>query len=670
MKTLPLIKRLLSKFKKKSSLNANPPITELDPCSHHQNDQKLLMRCICKIHSPAMILISVTSLTGLVSYRFYNQPELAVGTISPSKIVAPSDGRFVDQKTTNKKIREIRQGFLKVYKENLRVTDDLKLRLQNQLQQIDNLRQSKEQLTKVPTDIISITTQEDLYSLPQEQWQQIISAVKSVPDSKNTVASFSDKKEQQLWNYRQKVTPEEFELFLQRLEYNRQQYQLFQRKLRKEAIKSLNNTETKIVLNLEQQSWEKMKQKILKAQNLILTQGIYDHFSSQLKYNTATLHLQDSFSEPLNHIGAKLLIPYLEKNLIVDKEKSLAQQKKEEQNIKPVIVSRKKGEIIVDEGEEISQEAFILLDNYGLSRRGINFAGVATSGAFVSVSIFFFMVIVDKMKKKLRRRDQILLWLLTVSVPIINLFNTNYNSLPIVGFLTSTFYGPTLAVSQVVIITGLSLFQTNMANWESFIPSLTSALVASIMASRLHSREELAFLGAGIGLTQGSVYWIISLLNNSTASLSWYAILPNVVWYGTVGLTYTVLALGISPYLERLFDLITPIRLSELSNPNRPLLKRLATEAPGTFQHTMFVASLAEAAARRLYCNVELVRAGTLYHDIGKMHDPLGFIENQMGGPNKHDQINDPWKSADIIKKHVSEGIAIAKKMRFTSSYL
>jgi len=128
------------------------------------------------------------------------------------------------------------------------------------------------------------------------------------------------------------------------------------------------------------------------------------------------------------------------------------------------------------------------------------------------------------------------------------------------------------------------------------------------------------------------------------------------------GVASIVIAIGISPYLERFFDLITPIRLAELSNPNLPLLKRLATEAPGTFQHTMFVASLAEAAARELNCNVELVRAGTLYHDIGKMHDPLGFIENQMGGPNKHDEIDDPWVSAELIKKHVSQGLVMAKK--------
>jgi hypothetical protein len=183
-----------------------------------------------------------------------------------------------------------------------------------------------------------------------------------------------------------------------------------------------------------------------------------------------------------------------------------------------------------------------------------------------------------------------------------------------------------------------------------------------MMAGRMRSREELALLGMAVGLIQGGVFLIITLIPSAAVGSVWYTVLQEAALYGLAGLSWSVVAIGISPYLERLFDLITPIRLAELSNPNRPLLKQLATEAPGTFQHTLFVASLAEAAARELHCNVELVRAGTLYHDIGKMHDPLGFIENQMGDPNKHDEINDPWKSAQIIKKHVTEGLVIARK--------
>ena len=210
-------------------------------------------------------------------------------------------------------------------------------------------------------------------------------------------------------------------------------------------------------------------------------------------------------------------------------------------------------------------------------------------------------------------------------------------------------------------MSSLVLFTSETPSWEYLLGGIAGSIVAALIAGRLRSREELALLGAGVGLVQGIVYLIVYLIVSPGARW-WNVLLPSMAICSVSGVAWSIVALGISPYLERLFDLVTPIRLAELSNPNRPLLKRLATEAPGTFQHTMFVSSLGEAAARELHCNVELVRAGTLYHDIGKMHDPLGFIENQMGGPNKHDKINDPWQSADIIKKHVSEGLVLARK--------
>lgn len=99
-----------------------------------------------------------------------------------------------------------------------------------------------------------------------------------------------------------------------------------------------------------------------------------------------------------------------------------------------------------------------------------------------------------------------------------------------------------------------------------------------------------------MGLTQGLIYLII----NTAIVPFWYSALGGAALSALPGIVWSIMAIGISPYLERLFDLVTPIRLAELANPNRPLLKRLAQEAPGTFQHTQFVATLAEAAARSL----------------------------------------------------------------------
>jgi hypothetical protein len=228
--------------------------------------------------------------------------------------------------------------------------------------------------------------------------------------------------------------------------------------------------------------------------------------------------------------------------------------------------------------------------------------------------------------------------------------------------LVGGFYSPVLGIASVSLLTGL-VGSGIKSGWDYLLAGSAGGLLAAALSGKMRSREEQALLGGGVGLTQGAVYFILNSIANSATGVIGGS-LANATICGLLGLAASVLALGISPYLEHLFDLITPIRLAELSNPNRPLLKRLASETPGTFQHTIFVANLAEAAARELGSNVELVRAGTLYHDIGKMHDPLAFIENQMGSANKHDEINDPWVSAEIIKKHVSEGLVMARKHR------
>jgi len=106
---------------------------------------------------------------------------------------------------------------------------------------------------------------------------------------------------------------------------------------------------------------------------------------------------------------------------------------------------------------------------------------------------------------------------------------------------------------------------------------------------------------------------------------------------------------------------VSDVSLLELSNTNSKLLKRLADKAPGTFNHSLQVANLAEAAANEVNANALLVRAGALYHDIGKMLNPFYFTENQISGVNRHDDL-EPEDSARIIVNHVLNGIEIARK--------
>jgi uncharacterized domain HDIG len=128
-------------------------------------------------------------------------------------------------------------------------------------------------------------------------------------------------------------------------------------------------------------------------------------------------------------------------------------------------------------------------------------------------------------------------------------------------------------------------------------------------------------------------------------------------------LVATVIVLGSFSVLGNLFGILTPPQLSELVNPSQPLLRRLLIETPGTYHHSLMVGNLAERAASAIGADPLLTRVASYYHDIGKLANPLAFIENQAGGENIHDQL-EPEVSATILKQHVRDGVDLAYKAR------
>jgi hypothetical protein len=122
----------------------------------------------------------------------------------------------------------------------------------------------------------------------------------------------------------------------------------------------------------------------------------------------------------------------------------------------------------------------------------------------------------------------------------------------------------------------------------------------------------------------------------------------------SAGLTFFLL-----PVAESITHITTDLTLLELSDPSRPLLRRLSLEAPGTYAHSVAMANLVEAACNRIGANGLLGRVGCYYHDIGKVKNPMYFVENQIPGNNPHDRLR-PLQSAQIIKAHVTDGLALA----------
>ncbi|MBD2462724.1 HDIG domain-containing protein [Oscillatoria sp. FACHB-1407] len=618
---------------------------------------------------PLILGLAIVSLTSAIGYRFYNEPQLAVDTIAPQTLRAPDSARVEDTETTKANQQEARLGSAPVLMIDQAINQEIYDDLQRLVEEAKTLRSQVGQFPFVETSILSTSTQIYLRQAPDQEWQSAIAAAQSnapvgLPPTNDTDGIVNSSRQVaivELQNYRRTNPPEDFVALRQVVSRARQRYATAVAKF--SAPEASNHFYDASLLNLTDAEWNETVAAVRRGLERMLWQGIAPGASDELLQNAIRVQLADSTPAVGSALANRMLRAVVQANLVPDVEKTRLRAEQAARDVEPVIVEIRRGEVIVEQGEMITQSNFVLLDYFNMSQRGINWLGLVGFGALVAGGVLVFVAIERRFHPGLRRRDHGLIWLLVLTAPMIVALEIPTTSLPLVGLLVGSFYGSVLGVAVVGLL-GIALPIGMDIGARQLIASAIAGLLGAAMAGRLRSREELAMLGGAVGLTQGVVYLILSLIFSVAPSPVWYAVLTAAALQGLLGVACSIVALGLSPYLENLFDLITPIRLAELSNPNRPLLKRLASEAPGTFQHTLFVASLAEAAARALGCNVELVRAGTLYHDIGKMHDAMGFIENQMGKPNKHDAINNPWKSCNIIKKHVSEGLVMAKKYR------
>ncbi|MEB3181455.1 MAG: HD family phosphohydrolase [Nostocaceae cyanobacterium] len=628
--------------------------------------------------SPAMFVIAVVSLTGVMGHRLYNQPKLKVGTVAPQTIKAPKSDRIEDKKQTQANREAASTKSLPILMLDAGVNEKIEQNLQKILHQGSEIRGVAGAFPFGETVVLSLQSQRYLRSCSETEWLALLKVLQDNPQQNYRLptANFILKQEtpefsqalSELQAYRITSSFQNLSTLMGNISQIREKYAQADRKLVKLNNELPNAVYDNSLLNLSDEDWLKTQTGIHTSATRILAQGIPAGLPKEILQDAVNLHLESLVPKEAEPLASKMLLSVFQPNLKKDVEQTRIQAAKAAAAVTPVMVDVKQGEVIVHQGQEITEWDFVVLDHYGLSRREINGRGLLLLGIAVTGAVGVFVFVERQTKVRLRQRDCLLVLLLTLSTPLLVTMGVPYTAWSAIALLLGSFYGSTLGVTVVGLLMVLLPISLEIG-WLHILAGAAGGILGSWMAGKLRSREELALLGIAIGLTEGGVYLLINLLISAASGSISYTVLQEAALFSLSGLAWSIVALGLSPYLEQLFDLVTSIRLSELANPNRPLLQKLATYTPGTFQHTLFVATLAEAAAKALGCNVELVRSGTLYHDIGKMHDPLGFIENQMGGPNKHDtDIKDPWKSAEIIKKHVTQGLVIARKYRLPTA--
>jgi cyclic-di-AMP phosphodiesterase PgpH len=627
------------------------------------------------------ILLAVVLLTAALGQRFYNQPGIRVGEPAPETFLARESVTLVDQATTEANRQAARNGALQVLVPERETNIKIKHETDLLLQKGTAIRTQAGTFPFAPTTQLSTTSQHYLRQASEREWQSVWALAQradmtvvllrqgtplggALQQQLNNLSQEQRSALEELLRYRQRTSATSLTQLGQFILTSRQNYSQAQA-----TLKAFSNNQPKPAFDLDLLSvtpfeWQQVQYAVRLVLHRMLTQGIYQGMPDDLMKQAIETQLQGGTLPPaLEPMAARILATVVQPNLVEDPERTRERATQVVNEVKPVTVSASQGEVIVGRGQKITQENFVLLDYFKLTRRRVNWLGFIGFGALIALVCSAFLWFDHQQLHSLRQRDHVMILLLLLGIAALIPMGMAPLGLPAVGLLVASFYGTVLG-TIVIGILGVLLSLGAKVSVGPVLAGTIAAWVGAWIAPKLRSREEFALLGFLVGLTQGVAYLLMTLMFNSVSLSAWYNLLKHSALQGLYGVAWSIVALGMSPYLETLFDIVTPIRLAELANPNRPLLKRLAAEAPGTFQHTLFVANLAEAAARALGHNVELVRTGTLYHDIGKMHDPLGFIENQMGGPNKHDLINDPWVSVDIIKKHVTKGIEMARQYR------
>lgn len=334
-----------------------------------------------------------------------------------------------------------------------------------------------------------------------------------------------------------------------------------------------------------------------------------------------------------------------------------------------------KGERIIDRGEKVTPQLYTVLqtyermarerykavkgDHYPIVGRTLLIA-VLFSGFFVYV--YFFR---PRTYRDLRKMFFLLLFMTVFTAGALVVKDTSANAIYLIPFATvpiiiSTFIDSRTAFMANVLVV-LTCALAVPAPLEFIVLNVIAGIVAIVSVRSLLRRSQLVQCAFYVFMTYCLIYMGMTILTNGSLMGVSKQMFMNFALNGLI-LSFNYVLVFV---LERIFGFITPVSLVEMSDVNTPLLRELSEKCPGTFQHSLQVANLAAEVAHSIGANVQLVRAGALYHDIGKISNPAFFTENQRG-VNPHDSLP-PDHSARIVVKHVGDGVQRADKAKLPS---
>ena len=362
---------------------------------------------------------------------------------------------------------------------------------------------------------------------------------------------------------------------------------------------------------------------------------------------------------------------YVEANVIYDKGRSEAEKADMMSSIPLASGMVMSGQKIVDRGEVITNNTYRVLNSFDkeMKRRSSTQEELTTT-IIGQVLFIFILVMLFTSYLSLFRKDYFdkprsitMLYAMITLFPIFVslMMKHNFFSVYIIPFAMAPIFVRVFMDSRTAFISHVTMILICAAavkyQYEFIIVQLVAGLVAIYSLRELSKRSQIFITALLVTIASGVVYLALQLMQDNQV----FNVDASMYTYFTVNGIFLLLSYPLMYIIEKMFGFTSNVTLFELSNTNKGLLRNLSEIAPGTFQHSITVGNLAAEIANRIRANSLLVRTGALYHDIGKMTNPVFFTENQAG-VNPHDQLSD-LESAQIIISHVSEGLKLAEKV-------
>ncbi len=408
---------------------------------------------------------------------------------------------------------------------------------------------------------------------------------------------------------------------------------------------------------------------LLKSELIAERRSIDDFYTVNSVANK--INLISKLSDEEYEFLVPLLLSAIEQNILFDQLATDALLKSELSNISPtkgLIVS---GQVIINKGELVDSEKYQVLLSLKQKYEGAMWDRssylLVLFGQFLLVGISLLMLwlfLRQYRNRILKSTTQISMILLLVVIMV-------FSSSIVLSLAVDWIYFIPFCISPIILkaffdnrvalfvhlITILIIGFIMPNGFEFVFLQLIAGIISILTVLKMYKRVQL-FMSV---IKVIGAYLLVYIALSITHDASFSGIEGVNLLQFTISGALTIFAYPIVFLFEKIFSLVSDVSLLELTDTNSPLLRRLSDEAPGTFQHSLQVANLAEMGALEVGANALLVRAGAIYHDIGKLNNPMYFIENQSSSMNPHDDIEFE-ESSEIIINHVKDGVEIAKE--------